>query len=306
MRLSGQLTALRRARWSFPFRVGRAVGTSTQCRPPGGVSPQVDRALGSEPGAARGGAQAWKRIIRVLSHEINNSLAPIKSISGSLHSLLTRSRLPAETRDDVERGLGVISSRAETLGRFMASYAKLARLPAPRLAPVSVGSLVRMVADLETRVPVEVVRGPAATCPADADQLQQALINLVRNAVDATLKAEGERVRLGWEVNARRVEVLVEDEGPGLSDTGNLFVPSLLRSPGARGSASYCHGRLPRATAALCCWRTGKIAGARGHGSRSPWMKAVEVCPGTHPATVRSRTPRIPQPGACASPDAGP
>ena len=179
--------------------------------------------------------KAWKRIIRVLSHEINNSLAPIKSISGSLHSLLRRSRLPADTREDVERGLRVISARADTLGRFMASYAKLARLPTPDFAPVSVGSLVRMVAELETRIPVQVVPGPAAICPADADQLQQALINLVRNAVDATLEAEGERVRLGWEVHAGKVEIIVEDEGPGLGDTGNLFVPFFTTKSGGSG-----------------------------------------------------------------------
>ena len=179
--------------------------------------------------------KAWKRIIRVLSHEINNSLAPIKSISGSLHSLLRQSRLPADNREDLERGLRVISARADTLGRFMASYAKLARLPAPALAPVSVGSLVRMVAELETRIPVQVVPGPEAICPADADQLQQALINLVRNAVDATLEAEGDRVRLGWEVHAGKVEIIVEDEGPGLGDTANLFVPFFTTKSGGSG-----------------------------------------------------------------------
>lgn len=179
--------------------------------------------------------KAWQRIIRVLSHEINNSLAPIKSISESLRSLLKRNRLPIETRDDMERGLAVISSRAEALGRFMASYATLARLPMPEFAPASIGSLVRMVADLETRLPVEVVPGPEISCPVDADQLQQALINLLKNAVDATLEVGGQTVRLGWQVLGSDVEVWVEDEGPGLDDTSNLFVPFYTTKAGGSG-----------------------------------------------------------------------
>ncbi len=179
--------------------------------------------------------QAWKRIIRVLSHEINNSLAPIKSISGSLESLLGRSQLPEDVGEDVERGLAVISSRAEALGRFMASYATLARLPQPELGSVRVGSLVKRVADLETRLPVRVADAEEVTIRADADQLEQALINLVRNAVDATLEAEGEEVSIRWRKKAGAVHVLVEDQGPGLSDTGNLFVPFYTTKQGGSG-----------------------------------------------------------------------
>ena len=179
--------------------------------------------------------QAWKRIIRVLSHEINNSLAPIKSISGSLESLLGRSQLPEDVGEDVERGLAVISSRAEALGRFMASYATLARLPQPELGSVRVGSLVKRVADLETRLPVRVADAEEVTIRADADQLEQALINLVRNAVDATLEAEGEEVSIRWRKKAGAVHVLVEDQGAGLSDTGNLFVPFYTTKQGGSG-----------------------------------------------------------------------
>ena len=236
LRLSSQLTGTtpRTVELSFPGGSGRWELRRSVVRQEGYplrliALSDLSRALHEEE------RKAWKRIIRVLSHEINNSLAPIKSISGSLHTLLRRSRLPAEIEDDVERGLGVIASRAETLGRFMASYARLARLPAPKLAPVPVGSLIRTVADLETRVPVEVAPGPQATCSADADQLQQALINLVRNAADATLEAEGQRVRLGWEVHDARVEIIVEDEGPGLGDTGNLFVPFFTTKSGGSG-----------------------------------------------------------------------
>jgi PAS domain S-box-containing protein len=179
--------------------------------------------------------QAWKRIIRVLSHEINNSLAPIKSISGSLQSLLGRSELPEDVGEDVERGLAVISSRAEALGRFMASYAKLARLPKPELDRVEVGPLVRRVADLETRLPVEVVDGDDVTIRADPDQLEQALINLTRNAVDATVEAGGARVTVRWLVRGGRLHMLVEDQGPGLPETGNLFVPFYTTKQGGSG-----------------------------------------------------------------------
>ena len=179
--------------------------------------------------------QAWKRIIRVLSHEINNSLAPIKSISGSLRSMLGPGDLPEEMSEDVERGLDVISTRAEALGRFMASYAKLARLPSPEVTSVEIGPLVRGVADLETRLDIEVVSGGDVTIGADPDQLEQALINLVRNAVDATLEAGGSAVTLRWHSRQGKLHILVEDEGPGLADTGNLFVPFYTTKQGGSG-----------------------------------------------------------------------
>ncbi len=179
--------------------------------------------------------QAWKRIIRVLSHEINNSLAPIKSIAGSLQGMLRRSALPEDIGEDVERGLEVITSRAEGLGRFMASYARLARLPAPELSTVRVSPLVHGLAQLDTRMEIEVVGGDDVTIHADPDQLEQALINLIRNAVDATLEARGEHVRLTWRIQDDKLHLLVEDEGPGLGDTGNLFVPFYTTKPGGSG-----------------------------------------------------------------------
>jgi signal transduction histidine kinase len=179
--------------------------------------------------------EAWKRIIRVLSHEINNSLAPIKSISGSLRSLLGRTPPPQDLTEDVERGLDVIQGRAEALGRFMASYARLARLPAPKLGPVPVRELVERVALLETLLPIQVLGGPSLTIQADADQLEQLLINLVRNAVQATLEVGGEGVRVAWRAQGSKLHLLVEDDGPGLADTANLFVPFYTTKPGGTG-----------------------------------------------------------------------
>ena len=167
---------------------------------------------------------AWQRLVRVLGHEINNSLAPIKSIAGSLRSLTAREARPTDWEHDLRSGLEVIEGRAEALGRFMGAYARLARLPQPRLAPVDVATWVRRVTALETRLDVRVRGGAEVMVPADGDQLDQLLINLVRNAVDAALETGG-GVEVGWVARGGVLEVVVRDEGPGLPDPGNLFVP---------------------------------------------------------------------------------
>jgi len=212
-------------RWELRRSVIRQDGVPLQLL----VLSDLSRALREEE------RQMWKRIIRVLSHEINNSLAPIKSISGSLQSLLERHGLPDEVEEDVDRGLRVIRSRADALGRFMASYAQLARLPRPELSAVEVGELVHRVASLETRSDVGIVEGPEVTVEADAAQLEQALINLIRNAVDASAEEGDAAVSVSWRVEGNEVHVLVEDEGPGISDTANLFVPFYTTKPGGSG-----------------------------------------------------------------------
>src|SRR3979490_1510742 len=91
--------------------------------------------------------RAWQRLVRVLGHEMNNSLAPIKSIAASLESLLKRDPPPADWRDDARSGLNIIATRAESLSRFMQAYARMARLPPPQKEPVDLGELVRRVAN---------------------------------------------------------------------------------------------------------------------------------------------------------------
>ena len=218
---------------TFPGRSGRwevRRGTFRQ----GGLPHQllvlsdVSRALSDEE------RQAWQRLIRVLSHELNNSLAPIKSIADSLLALLGRDSLPPNRREDLRTGLGVIASRSESLSRLMAAYARLARLPPPRLEPVVIQDWVRRVVALETRRPVGVRGGPQLTIQADGGQLDQLLINLVRNAVDATLEAKGV-VDVGWETRNGRLDVWVRDDGPGLADTANLFVPFYTTKPDGSG-----------------------------------------------------------------------
>ena len=170
----------------------------------------------------------------MLSHELNNSLAPIKSLAQSLADLMRRDPPPLDWRTDLENGLGVIGSRADSLSRLMAAYARLARLPQPRLEPVAVVEWVRRVAALETRRPVTVCPGPEVTIQADGGQLDQLLINLVRNAVDAAFDGDGE-VEVGWAARNGRLEVWVRDGGPGFADTDNLFVPFFTTKPNGSG-----------------------------------------------------------------------
>jgi len=177
---------------------------------------------------------AWQRLVRVLSHEINNSLAPIQSITDSMKQLRSRTPRPEDWEHDLARGLEVIGSRAESLQRFMATYARLARLPRPTLAPVDVAALVDHVCGLEGRLKVRVEPGPAMEIQGDADQLQQLLINLVTNATDAASETGGE-VTASWEVTGNIVEIRVIDEGPGVADTANLFVPFFSTKPEGSG-----------------------------------------------------------------------
>ena len=176
--------------------------------------------------------QAWKRLIRVLGHELNNSLAPIRSMASTLAYLLEKQ--PEDWKEDMMSGLDIIGNRSEALIRFMAAYARLAKLPPPRLAPLELAKLIRRIAALEPRLPVFVERGPEVTLDADADQLEQLLINLIRNAVDAALLTGG-GVGVGWRLAGPVVEVRVEDEGPGLTNTENLFVPFYTTKPEGSG-----------------------------------------------------------------------
>ena len=178
--------------------------------------------------------QAWQRILRVLSHELNNSLAPIRSIAGSLASILSREPLPEGWQDDAQHGLEVIGERSAGLARFLQTYSQLARLPQPVAAPMSVGDTVRRVAGLETRIAVSVDPGPEVTIRADRDQIEQLLINLVRNGVDAVFE-NGGSVTLSWSVTHDSVEISITDDGPGIGGATNLFVPFFTTKSGGSG-----------------------------------------------------------------------
>jgi two-component system nitrogen regulation sensor histidine kinase NtrY len=178
--------------------------------------------------------QAWQRLIRVIGHELNNSLAPIKSIAENLSSVIHRRDRAADWEEDMRRGLTVIAARTEGLNRFMSAYARLAKLPPPRLQLMEVSPWIRRVAGLELRLRVEVQPGPEIKMQADPDQLEQLLINLVRNGVDAALETGG-GVRVGWKKRDSYLEVWVQDDGPGIPSPANLFVPFFTTKPSGSG-----------------------------------------------------------------------
>jgi nitrogen fixation/metabolism regulation signal transduction histidine kinase len=197
------------------------------------VLSDVSRALREEE------RQAWQRLIRVIGHELNNSLAPIKSIAGSLNTRLSQMNLTPDQQEDFERGLGIIESRADSLNRFLQAYRQLAQMPAPVLQSCSLPTLVRHAAALETRVGVTVIPGPDVKVMADPDQIQQMLINLFRNAAEATLAQPAHKdnseqsanavqepnISCSWELSGKEVIFTIEDNGPGLLNPANTFVP---------------------------------------------------------------------------------
>jgi len=177
---------------------------------------------------------AWQRLVRVLGHELNNSLAPIKSVAGSLENLLRRDPLPSDWHEDARSGLNVIATRADSLSRFMEAYSRLARLPPPQKELMDVGEAINRAANLETRWPVQRRGGPAISIQADAAQVEQALINLLHNAADASLETGG-AVEIGWKEAGDCVEIFVRDEGEGIMNPTNLFVPFFTTKPAGSG-----------------------------------------------------------------------
>ena len=218
---------------SFPGGNGRWGVRRTSFRQ-GGVRHQLvvvadlSRALREEE------RQAWRRLVRVLGHELNNSLAPIKSISQSLQSLFRRDPRPADWEEDMSRGLQVITDRSDALTRFMSDYSRLARLPKPNLQAVALAPLIRRVAELDRRSTAAIEEGPDVTVTGDPDQLEQLFINLLRNAVDASLQTGGS-VLIQWKVNRTNVDIAILDEGPGIANPANLFVPFFTTKPGGSG-----------------------------------------------------------------------
>jgi nitrogen fixation/metabolism regulation signal transduction histidine kinase len=177
--------------------------------------------------------RAWQRLIRVIGHEINNSLAPIKSLAGTLRDMLKK-QSPAHEQDDVLEGLGLIGDRAGSLTKFVATYSQLARLPAPSKQPVSLNALLHRLVALDAMVGVRVSAPFETVVSADAGQLEQALINLIKNAVEAA-ECGAQGVDVSISRTRESAQIAIRDTGPGIANPDNLFVPFFTTKPGGTG-----------------------------------------------------------------------
>jgi nitrogen fixation/metabolism regulation signal transduction histidine kinase len=205
------------------------------------VLSDVSRALRGEE------RKAWQRLIRVLGHELNNSLAPIKSIAGSLSARLGQTNLNSEERVDFERGLEIIEARSASLNRFLQAYRQLAQMPPPTLRKVALLPIFERVAFLETRIEVKIPQGPDVALMIDPDQIEQMLINLVRNAVEAVLEpgpssngndrenSQAPEVVMNWSMDDQNIVITIDDNGPGILNPSNAFVPFYTTKPEGSG-----------------------------------------------------------------------
>jgi signal transduction histidine kinase len=178
---------------------------------------------------------AWKRLVRVLGHELSNSLAPIKSIAGSLLARVDRMSGDKAELHDFRRGLSVVEGRADSLHRFVQSYRLLAQLPPPHRRTIRLGALLERVVLLEQRLPVQLDPGPPLELNADPDQLEQMFINLLANAVDASLSNGSHPVHAAWVREESDLLVTIEDQGLGIANVDNLFVPFYTTKPTGSG-----------------------------------------------------------------------
>lgn len=216
----------------------------------GGRSQAIASLLSIEGELAQSELRAWSDLVRVLAHEMMNSLTPVASLAGTAESLVAELKAelsgpPSPALDELTEAMAAIARRSTGLMRFVDGYRRFAEPPQPVRRPVALAEAFGRVRALMQASPagagvdlVLAVEPPNLALEADPDLLDQALINLVKNAFEAVAGHRHPRVVLAAALDARgRVAVTVEDNGPGLEADAaeRMFVPFFTTKPQGSG-----------------------------------------------------------------------
>ncbi|GBR46349.1 sensor histidine kinase [Neokomagataea thailandica] len=187
-------------------------------------------------------AQALRDMLHILSHEIMNSLTPIVSLSATAKELFDEPYSP-ETQSLIANAISTIKRRAEGLDRFVQGYRNLARLPAPQLKPLNLGQLLQETAKIfdarwQGRVSLEIsLPITLTTIQLDQAQMEQALLNILNNAAEATLGRAKPWVHLSAEATSHSVQIFIQDNGHGIppGQEEMIFHPFVSLKEGGNG-----------------------------------------------------------------------
>ena len=143
---------------------------------------------------------------------------------------------PDDWQEDLKSGLHTIESRMDALGRFVEAFGKFARLPEPKKKPLKVSDLVCGVLKLESALPIKLTQGPEVNLNVDRDQLEQLLINLLKNASEAVAQVSDPEIHITWQLEEpSSISIKIADNGSGIANASNLFVPFFTTKKGGSG-----------------------------------------------------------------------
>ncbi|MCJ8320250.1 MAG: ATP-binding protein [Colwellia sp.] len=183
---------------------------------------------------------AWQSLLRVLSHEMNNSLTPITAISQSMQQKLQQKMKDGEVIENTEslvQGIGIIHERSQSLTAFIASYSQLTHLPQPIKNQIELKPLLTKTTQLFPKCSFEISASirlgdfESYTIEVDSNQFEQVLINLFKNAVEAMEHLNDKAIQVECLIADNCLKIKIKDQGQGIANINNLFVPFYSTKP---------------------------------------------------------------------------
>ncbi|MCB0687878.1 MAG: GHKL domain-containing protein [Saprospiraceae bacterium] len=178
---------------------------------------------------------AWQKLIRILTHEIMNSVSPVISLAHSTNDLINSTQvLDAETRDEIRMAIKAIQKRSEGLLHFTETYRKLTKVPMPSLAKIDAQNMLNgvvllmgtVIKDKGIELEYNLLDKPVEL-NADQDQLEQVLINLIKNAIEALQECMDKKITIQLESREGYILFRIRDNGPGVPPElrEQIFIP---------------------------------------------------------------------------------